>query len=83
MATLRADLSDASPWLIGEFRFAVVLETHAHAKASGAVYALPDGRVFVFAAAESRAEADRLAGGLGRDARVFEVRPQWSFPYEA
>src|SRR5260370_40840796 len=39
MATLRSELSDASPWLIGELRFAVGLEPHAPVKASASGYA--------------------------------------------
>jgi hypothetical protein len=83
MTTLRRDLSDASPWMIGEVRFAVVLELSAPVKASGAVFQAPDGRAFVFAAASDREQADRIGSALGRAARVFEVRPQWSFPYDA
>lgn len=83
MTTLRHDLSDASPWRIGELRFAVIVETRTPVKAAGAVFQVRDGRAFVFAAASDREEADRLASVLGRDARVFEVRPQWSFPSDA
>jgi hypothetical protein len=82
MTTLRRDLSDASPWLIGELRFAVILEKRTPAKASGAVFQAPDGRAFVFAAASDRAAAGWVAGALGRDAQVFEVQPQWSLPEE-
>jgi hypothetical protein len=83
MTTFRSDLSDASVWRMGELRFAVILEMSAPAKASGAVFQAPDGRAFVFAAASARAEADQIAPALGREARVFEVRPRWSFPYDA
>jgi hypothetical protein len=83
MTTLRSDLSDSSPWRIGELRFVVILEMSAPAKTSGAVFQAPDGRPFAFAAASSRAEAGRLEAALGREARVFEVRPQWSLPYDA
>jgi hypothetical protein len=83
MTTFRSDLSDASPWRIGELRFAVILEMSAPAKASGGVFQAPDGKAFVFTAAASRAQAGRLASSLGREARVFEVRPEWSFPYDA
>ncbi len=80
MATLRQDLSDAAPWLIGVLRFTVILEMRALAKAAGAVFAVPDGRAFVFVAAGDRNEADRLAAALGAGARVFEVRRAWSVP---
>ena len=82
MTAFRKDLSDGSGWRIGELRFAVVLEMGAPAKAAGSVFQVPDGRAFAFTAASSRTEADRLAAALGSDARVFEVRPQWSFPYD-
>jgi ribosomal protein S12 methylthiotransferase accessory factor YcaO len=83
MTTLRSDLSDAAPWRIGEVRLAVIREISAPAKASGAVFQAPDGRAFVFAAASDQEEADRVATALGRAARVFEVRPEWSLPYNA
>jgi len=83
MTTLRADLSDSSPWRIGELPFAVVLETPTPVKAAGAVFQSPTGGAFVLAAAESKNDADRLASALGRDARVFMVRPEWSRPYDS
>jgi hypothetical protein len=83
MTTFRADLSDSSPWRIGELAFAVVLETRTPAKAAGAVFQSPQGGAFIFAAVESRTEADRLASALGREARVFSVRPEWSRPYDS
>ena len=82
MTTLRADLSDSLPWRIGELPFAVVLQTPMRAKATGTVFQSPEGGAFVFAAAASRKEADRVASALGRDARVFVVRPEWSRPYD-
>jgi hypothetical protein len=53
MTALRRDLSDGSPWLIGELRFAVIQETRTPTKASGAVFQAPDGRAFVLAAAST------------------------------
>lgn len=82
MTKFRPDLSDASPWLIGEVRYAVVLEMQTAAKASGSVFQNSDGRVFIFTAAAGNAEASRLASALGRNARVFEVQPHWSYPYD-
>jgi|SRR5579871_2154423 len=82
ITALRRDLSDASPWLIGELRFAVILEKGTPAEASGTVFQAPDGRAFVFASASDRAAADRVATSLGPDARVFEVQPRWSLPDE-
>jgi hypothetical protein len=61
----------------------VILEMHTPAKAAGTVYQAPDGRAFVFASAANRVQADRVGSTLGRAARVFEVRPEWSFPYDA
>jgi hypothetical protein len=83
MTTLRRDLSDVSSWRIGELPFAVILEVRAPAQAPGAVFQAPDGRAFVFAAAADHEEAGRLITVLGGDARLFEVRPQWSRPYDA
>jgi len=80
MTIFRRDLSDASPWQIGEMRFVVILEMHAPAKASGAVFEVPDGRGFVFAAASNNTEVRRLVSALGPGSRVFEVRPPWSLP---
>jgi hypothetical protein len=82
MTTLRADLSDGSPWQIGELRFALILETRKPTKSPGTVYQLPDGGFVVFAAAADIGEADRLAAVLHSDTRIFEVRPEWSFPYD-
>jgi len=82
MTSLRNDLSDALPWRIGELPFAVILEMPAPAKAAGAVFQLPGGRSFVFAAAADRVSADRIAATLGSGARVFQVRPEWSRPYD-
>jgi hypothetical protein len=83
MTTFRPDLSDSSPWRIGELPLAVVLETRTPAKAAGAVFQSPEGGAFVFAAADRVAEADRLASALGRGARMFTVRPEWRRPYES
>ena len=82
MTTFRPDLSDSSPWRIGELPYAVIMETPVPSKAAGAVFQSPQGGAFVFAAARSRKEADRLAAALGRDARVLMVRPEWSRPYD-
>lgn len=64
-------------------RFPVILETGTHAKVTDTLFQIPDGTAFVFAAASNRAQADRLSAALGRDSSVFEVRPQWSLPYDA
>ncbi len=80
MGKLRPDLSGASAWRIGELRFAAVLETDTPVKSSGAVFQVPGGKALVFSAASDQAEAQRIASGLSREARVFEVRPEWSLP---
>ena len=82
MTTFRPDLSDSSPWRIGELPFAVVLQTQIPARAAGTVFQSPEGGAFVFGAAASRKEADRMVSALGRNARVFAVRPEWSRPYD-
>src|SRR5262249_17141712 len=76
MTKLRPDLSSADSWLIGELRYAVVLELPAVAKSlRGAVFESPDGRGFTFSAASTLDEVK-----LGPGERIFEVRPRWSLP---
>jgi hypothetical protein len=70
MATLRPELSDASRWLIGALRFAVILQTRTPPRGAGTVFELPDGRAFLFAAASSLVEADRPHSRTRRGARV-------------
>jgi hypothetical protein len=82
MTTFRPDLSDSSPWRIGELPFAVVLQTPMPAKAAGAVFQSPKGGSFVLVAAASRKDSDRMVSVFGRNARIFVVRPEWSRPYD-
>ncbi len=78
MATFRRDLSDGSPWQVGELRFTVVREIARPVRSSGAVFELPDGRAYVFAAADSMKEAIQAG-----DAQILEVRPKWSYPQDS
>ena len=79
LAELRTDLSDGSPWRVGELPFAVILEMRVAAPSAGAVYQAPDGRAFAFGAASDLASAGLLASAMGSGARIFEVREEWSF----
>jgi hypothetical protein len=80
ITSFRPDLSEGSDWRIGELRFAVIRRLPAAMPTAGQVFEAPDGSAFVFAAASTREEADRLAAALGDGATLFEVRPEWSYP---
>ena len=83
MTTLRPDLSGEAEWRVGELRFAVILETARPEPSEGVVFQAPDGRGFAFHARDRAEEAAKLAQSAGAGARIFEVRPRWSFPDEA
>jgi hypothetical protein len=76
-ARYREDLSAASPWLMGRGRFLVITVTRTSAPMRGTVFATEDGTRFVIVSAPTREAADAAAGP---DARVFAVRPSWSYP---
>ncbi|HXS79677.1 MAG TPA: hypothetical protein VN818_05300 [Gammaproteobacteria bacterium] len=85
LVTYRPDWSDGSPWLLGTEPFAVIADrpVGTAAASSGAVFVAPDGRTFTIATARTLAEANSKAATLGRDARVFAVRPEYSLPAAA
>jgi hypothetical protein len=76
----RQDLSRGMPWRPGLGRFLVVAVTKGDPGFDGTVFEDPDGTRFVFAAADTREEAD--ATGAESGLRVFAVRADWSVPAE-
>jgi hypothetical protein len=78
-ANYRADLSAGPPWLMGRGRFLSITVTDRAAPMNGTVFETDDGTRFVIVAARTRKEADAAAGP---NARVFAVRPSWSYPAE-
>jgi hypothetical protein len=79
----RDDLSRGGAWSITGARFVVIAVTNDDGESDGSVFESPDGRRFMFTPSATRDEADRLAASVGSGARVFAVRPAWSFPTEA
>ena len=80
LTSFRPDLSGRNDWQIGGLPFTVIRAMPVAERVPGTVFATPDGKTFAFAAASTRAEADRLAAILGDGAALFEVRPAWSYP---
>jgi hypothetical protein len=83
VTTYRGDLSDEGAWSMSGARFFVVTVTNEERKFDGSVFEAPDGRRFVFAPAATRRQADQKAAVAGPRARVFAIRPLWSYPADA
>jgi hypothetical protein len=83
VTTYRSDLSHGRPWSGGGARFVVVTVTNEERRFDGNVFETPDGRRFVFRPAATRRDADRQAALAGAGARIFAIRPAWSFPADA
>jgi hypothetical protein len=83
VATYRGDLSDERAWSMSGARFFVVTVANEEGKFDGSVFEAPDGRRFVFAPAATRREAELTAARTGARARVFAIRPSWSYPADA
>ncbi|MEO8099010.1 MAG: hypothetical protein ABI811_15010 [Acidobacteriota bacterium] len=71
-------------WNLGEGRFLVIAVIGKAGgpcdfELDGTRYDGEDGTGFHFWAAETRAYAEALASRVGAEARVFAVRPEWSF----
>jgi hypothetical protein len=79
----RGDLSHDHPWSVGGARFFVITVTNEERRFDGSVFEAPDGRRFVFAPAATRREAELRAARTGAQARVFAIRPSWSYPADA
>jgi serine-type D-Ala-D-Ala carboxypeptidase/endopeptidase len=78
----REDLSNAASWKMSGTRFFVLRVTKEESQSGHSVFEAPDGRLFVFAPAPSRQEADRQAKLAGPGAQVLAVQPRWSLPAE-
>ena len=80
LATWRGDLGRETSWTLHGTRFLVVTVTKGDPAVAGAVFEAPDGTRFVFRAARTREEADRLAGEPSGDTTVLAVRPYLGMP---
>jgi hypothetical protein len=76
----RADLSRGAAWDPAGARFAVVTMTDRVDRIEGSTFEAPDGRRFVLRAFKAREPAEAAAAAIGREARVFAVRPYWGMP---
>ena len=74
VTTYRPDLTRGVPWTLGRGRFLVITVTTSGRPTGGTVFEATDGTRFIVRATEGRAAVGR------RDANVFAVRPNWSFP---
>jgi hypothetical protein len=83
VATYRGDLSDERAWRMSGARFFVVTVTNEVRKFDGSVFEAPHGRRFVFAQAATQRDAELRAVRTGTQARVFAIRPSWSYPADA
>lgn len=81
-ANYRNDLTRGVPWILGQGRFLVVTVTKSEQRVDGAVFETPDGERFVIEPAQTISEAEATAAAAGAEARVFAVRPAFSFPAE-
>ncbi len=82
MARYRAELSDASPWLVGTLPFVLIVDGEM-APGSGAVFDLPNGRQLVVIPVANVEDLNAIAAALGPSAKRFVVRPEWSKPHSA
>jgi len=79
-AIYRPDVSRGAAWTVAGARFLAIVMTRETLQAEGSAFEAPDGMRFVMKPVRTRGEADANAGALGRDARVFAVRPYWGLP---
>jgi len=75
----RRDLSKAA-WTMAGARFLIVRVTNKRAPVGQSVFTAPDGKLFVFAAATTRQEAEQLLRLAGAGAQLLAVQPRWSLP---
>jgi hypothetical protein len=81
--TYRRDLSGDYVLRIAGARFMAIDITQDRRSAAGAVFEASDGTQFVIASANTRTDAENLAGRFGPGAKILAVQPQWSFPATA
>jgi hypothetical protein len=67
-------------WQLAGARFLVATSPAARSVGEAASYLDSSDASFTLAFARTRAAADDLARKLGRNARVFEIKPAWSLP---
>jgi hypothetical protein len=82
-ASYRRDLSDEGSWRIGGTRFVVIAVTATERKASASVFETSWGLRLLLAPAATRREAEQKAASIGANARIFAVRPYWSWPADS
>ena len=78
-ARYRSHASGSSPW-IGQGRFLVVAVTPDDQAMDGTVFETADGTRYIVGETRTRADANALQAGVGAEAIVLAVRPDWSFP---
>jgi hypothetical protein len=79
-ASYRAGAGRGTPWSMGEGRYLVITVTKSARTFDGTVFETAEGIRYIIAAAQTREEAYAKAAAAGPDARVFVVRPTWSYP---
>jgi hypothetical protein len=82
LVNYRAELSNGTPWVMGQGRFLVASWTKGSA-GTGTVFEGPDGNRLVIRGARSRAEAESMAAAGGACAHVFAIHPELGWPDEA
>ena len=77
---LRPKLTDSSWRLPGARLFVAMERKEVKKPLPGVVYAMSGGTFLALVPAASRLEAQQAARALGRAARIFAIRPDWSLP---
>jgi len=78
--TYRSDLSHWAPWGMGEHPFLVITFTKNPALVDGVVFEGTDASRIIVSYAETRSDADAIAGAAGPDAVILAIRPDLSVP---
>jgi hypothetical protein len=76
----KEDLSRGNPWSPAGTRFVVVTMTTRGDRLEGSVFEAPDGTRFGLSGFKTREAAEAAVAAVGREARVFAVRPYWGLP---
>jgi hypothetical protein len=80
VARLRSSLTNSS-WRLPGARFITVVERkNVSRRVPGVVFATATGSFLILVPGATRLDAQQAARALGRDARVFAIRPEWSLP---
>jgi hypothetical protein len=82
-ATYRDEPGPASCWRMAGARYFLIASAQNGRRAAGCLFDVPDGTPLVITPVKTRREATLQAAAAGGDARVFAVRPSWSFPAKA